>query len=178
MAELSQGMRRRMPFSAPGSLGKEEAKAETFHRNPAGNQPRPAELASGRKRVLRGAGATRAAKRRQRVGGPCDRAPKYFLAGADVVKGTEGRVAAPQWPGVRDPAGVREQGTSTRVPQEPGRPRRLLGRSRPEVPGDQLQARGRGIRWPRERNSDATGIPAVRRQRSAAGRAAGIRSVE
>src|SRR4051812_11006787 len=59
-------------FSAPGSLGKEEAKAETFHRNPAGNQPRPAELASGRKRVLRGAGATRAAKRRQRVSGSCD----------------------------------------------------------------------------------------------------------
>src|SRR3954453_11657079 len=50
-------------FSAPGSLGKEEAKAETFRWNPAGNQPRPAELASGRKRVLRGAGATRAAKR-------------------------------------------------------------------------------------------------------------------
>jgi len=54
------------------SLGKEEAKAETFHRNPAGNQARPAELASGRKRVLRGTGATRAAKRRQRVSGSCD----------------------------------------------------------------------------------------------------------
>jgi hypothetical protein len=50
----------------------EEAKAETFHWNPAGNQPRPAELASSRKRVLRGAGATRAAKRRQRVSGSCD----------------------------------------------------------------------------------------------------------
>ena len=45
------------------------------------------------------------------------------------------------------------------VPQEPGRPRRLLGRSRPEVPGHQLQARGRRIRRPRERNADATGVP-------------------
>src|SRR3954462_9887570 len=82
------------PLVRQESLGEEEARAETFHRNPAGSQPRPAELASGRKRVLRGAGATRAAKRRQRVSGPCDGAPKcYSVAGADVVKGTEGRVA-------------------------------------------------------------------------------------
>src|SRR3954470_15591581 len=80
-------------------------------------------------------------------------------AGADVVKGTEGRVAAPQWPGARDPAGVREQDTSTGVPQEPGRPRRLHGESRPELPGDQLQARGRRTRRPRERNSGATVVP-------------------
>src|SRR3954447_18955605 len=98
------------------------------------------------------------------------------LAGADVVKGTEGRVAAPQWPGARDPAGVREQDTFTWVPQEPGRPRRLRGKSRPEVPGDQLQARGRCIRRPRERNVGATVVPTVRRQRSAAGRATGSRS--
>src|SRR5437763_5926008 len=82
-----------------------------------------------------------------------------FLAGADVLKATEGRVAAPPWPGVRGPAGVREQDTFTGVPQEPGRPRRLLGESRPEVPGDQLQARGRRTRRPRERNAGATGIP-------------------
>src|SRR5262245_15138943 len=31
-------------IGAPGSLGKEEARAETFRGNPAGNQPRPAEL--------------------------------------------------------------------------------------------------------------------------------------
>src|SRR5512135_3906257 len=82
-----------------------------------------------------------------------------YVAGADVVIGTEGRVAAPQGPGVRDPAGVREQDTFTRVPQEPGRPRRLHGKSRPELPGDQLQARGRRTRRPRERNTGATGIP-------------------
>jgi len=55
-----------------------------------------------------------------------------IVAGADVVYTTEGRVAAPQRPGACDPAGVEEQGTLTRVPQEPGRPLRLLGKSRRE----------------------------------------------
>jgi hypothetical protein len=36
-----------------------------------------------------------------------------IIAGADVVYSTEGRVAAPQWPGACDPAGVGEQGTLT-----------------------------------------------------------------
>ena len=44
------------------------------------------------------------------------------IAGADVFKVTEGRVAAPQWPGARDPAGVGEQGTLTY-----GSPRNLGG---------------------------------------------------
>src|SRR5689334_14648334 len=93
-------------------------------------------------------------KDRQRVSGSCDGASKgYSLAGADVVKGTEGRVAAPQGPGVRDPAGVRQPDTFPRVPQEPGRPCRLHGQSRVEVPGDQLPARGRRTRGPRERNA-------------------------
>src|SRR3954468_1738404 len=55
-----------------------------------------------------------------------------IIAGADGVHSTEGRVAAPQWPGVRDLAGVEEQGTLTGVLQEPGRPLRLLGNSRRE----------------------------------------------
>ena len=55
-----------------------------------------------------------------------------IIAGADVVHLTEGRVAAPQWPGARDPAGVEEQGTLTGVLQEPGRPLHLLGKSRRE----------------------------------------------
>ena len=54
------------------------------------------------------------------------------IAGADVVYSMEGRVGAPQWPGVRDPAGVGEQGTLAGVLQEPGRPLRLLGKSRRE----------------------------------------------
>ena len=55
-----------------------------------------------------------------------------IIAGADVVSSTEGRVAAPQWPGARDPARVEEQGTLTGVPQERGRSLRLLGKSRRE----------------------------------------------
>src|SRR3954471_9697085 len=57
--------RSRCGVGAPGKLGKggSKCKAETFRWDPAGNQPRPAERASGRKRVSRGAGATRAAKR-------------------------------------------------------------------------------------------------------------------
>ena len=82
-----------------------------------------------------------------------------IFVGADVVHTTEGRVAAPQWPGACDPTGVEEQGTFTGVPQEPGRPIHLLGKSRAEVPGYQLQVRGRGTRRPWERNTGATGIP-------------------
>jgi hypothetical protein len=44
------------------------------------------------------------------------------LAGADVVIRTEGRVAAPRWPGACDPAGVGDQGTFTS-----GFPRNLGG---------------------------------------------------
>src|SRR3954452_5020775 len=82
-----------------------------------------------------------------------------ILAGADVVQTTEGCIVAPPWPGVHDPAGVGERGTFTRVPQEPGRPLRLRGNSRPEIPGDQLQARGRRTRRPRERNTGAARVP-------------------
>ena len=42
MPELAQGVTE-CPLVRQESLGKEEAKAETFHRNPAGNQSRPAE---------------------------------------------------------------------------------------------------------------------------------------
>ena len=59
-----------------------------------------------------------------------------------MLKGRKAASRRRNWPGVRDPAGVREQDTLTRVPQEPGRPRRLHGTSRLELPGDQLQARG------------------------------------
>jgi hypothetical protein len=45
-----------------------------------------------------------------------------ITAGADAVKGAEGRVVAPQRPGAHDPAGVGEQGTLTS-----GFPRNLGG---------------------------------------------------
>src|SRR5580693_5685276 len=82
------------------------------------------------------------------------------LAGADVLNATEGRVAVPQlaWR-LRSRRGRRTGHVHLGVLQEPGRPFHLLGNSRREVPGDQLQARGRRIWRPRERDTDATGIP-------------------
>src|SRR3954471_17509885 len=59
----------------------------------------------------------------------------------------------------RGPAGVGEQGTFTEVPRNLGGPSIFSADTRREVPGDQLQARGRRIRRPRERNTDAAGIP-------------------
>src|SRR3954453_17835916 len=82
-----------------------------------------------------------------------------IIAGADVVHSTEGRVATPQWPGVRDPAGVEEQGTLTGVPQEPGRPLRLLGKSRREHRVTNSRPVAGCTRRPRERTAGATGIP-------------------
>jgi len=81
------------------------------------------------------------------------------FAGADVFQTTEGRIVALHWPGAYDPAGVGEQGTFTRVLQEPGRPLRLRGKSRPEIPGYQLQVQDRRTRRPRERNTGAARVP-------------------
>ena len=65
---------------APGKPGRRKhelrSKCESPRKDPAGNQPRAGRLVSTGKRVLRGLGATRAAKRRQRASGPYDPAPK------------------------------------------------------------------------------------------------------
>src|SRR3954470_21789955 len=82
-----------------------------------------------------------------------------IFAGADVVHSTEGRVAAPQWPGACDPAGVEEQGTLTGVLQEPGRPLHLLGESRREHRVTNSRPVAGCTRRPRERTAGATGIP-------------------
>jgi hypothetical protein len=42
-------------------------------------------MAAGQERVLRGDPVTGTAKRRQRVQGPCDRAPKGNVVGAEAV---------------------------------------------------------------------------------------------
>ena len=55
------------------------SKCETFHRNPAGNQSRPAEPGQQPEASLAWGGATLTAKRKQRVPMPCYRAPKYSL---------------------------------------------------------------------------------------------------
>jgi hypothetical protein len=60
--------------SAPGKawVRRKRCRSGNFTKEPCGFKPRPAKEATSRKRVLRGAGATRAAKRRQRVYGPRD----------------------------------------------------------------------------------------------------------
>jgi hypothetical protein len=77
--------------AASGKLGKGGSDVgsitETFRWNPVGNQSHPVELAGSRKRVLRGSGATPAAKRRQRVPRPCYGASKENkFVGALVVR--------------------------------------------------------------------------------------------
>jgi hypothetical protein len=71
-------------------------------------------------------GATPAAKRRQRVRGPCDPASKGIsFARADAVKNAEGCTEAPQWPGAEVSPGSKSRARVLRVLQEPGRSRRL-----------------------------------------------------
>ena len=71
-------------------------------------------LASSRKRVLRGGGATLPAKRRQRVPMPCDRAPKSFLREPPLL--TQAGAASRRRNGLAciGPTGVQEQGVGTR----------------------------------------------------------------
>jgi len=66
-------------YCAPGKLGKggSDVAQKPFAGTLRVTNPVRQSLASSRKRVLRGPGATRAAKRRQRVSGSCDGAPKY-----------------------------------------------------------------------------------------------------
>jgi len=116
---------RRMPCSSP-------TEAETSRWNPAGESPARQGWPTSRKRVLRGARVTAAAKRRQRACRPWDGAPKLpCRGGRRFVHGgrQHGRVAAET---VRRPqarrcraTGVRGQGMHARVLQEPGRSRRL-----------------------------------------------------
>src|SRR5947199_216713 len=131
--------------------------------------------------VLRGGGggkATSTAKRRQRVPMPCDRAPKSWLAGATVVDTSGGRADTPQRPGVlRSYRGPRTGRRDTRVAREPERPCHLRRgcRSETRLTNSRLiPSSGPGLAGTKRGQND--GI-AERRQRSAARRAAGSRSV-
>jgi hypothetical protein len=88
--------------------------AETFRRNPAGNQSRLVELASSQKRVLRGA----AKSALRSVDSECRCRviePRNYLSWrALVVVCAWGRAELPQWPGSVGLAGVQEQGAGTK----------------------------------------------------------------
>ena len=98
------------------SLGKEEAivKRKPFVGTLRGTGPRPGELGQRPEASLawcRGDPACEAETASERA---VPLSPEIdTIAGADGVYSPEGRVAAPQRPGARDPAGVGEQGTLT-----------------------------------------------------------------
>ena len=105
------------------------------------NESRPAELGQQPEASLAWRGVTLTAKRRQRVPMPCDRAPKYSLAGALVVDTSGGRAehAAMAWR-ARSCRGPRAGRRDTRGPREPGRPcpsppTFRLGRPEHQLPG-------------------------------------------
>jgi hypothetical protein len=84
----------------PDRLGKGEARAETFRRNPVGSQSHLVESANSQKRVLHRGGATPRTKRRQRGRRPCYRAPKSsFSQRAHRLNERRGRAPVPQGPG-------------------------------------------------------------------------------
>ena len=103
-------------YSAPSEAwvrGKiRHRRSETLQRDPGSNQSPPAKLASSRNRVLRGAGATQAAKRRQGAGRPRDGAPKSSKCGSRrrFIDGRQHLRAAMAW--FKGSAGVEERGMS------------------------------------------------------------------
>ena len=72
-----------------------------------GNDPRPAELGQQPEASLARRRGDPAREAETASGRAALLNPEInTLAGADVGFGTEGRAAAPQWPGARDPAGA------------------------------------------------------------------------
>ena len=97
-------------LGAPGKPGRGgrswKRRSETFYGTQRVINPAREGLATHRKRVLRGQGATPAAKRRQRARGPCDGAPKGLFSREPTRLRT--RKATPErrrWPGAEVPPG-------------------------------------------------------------------------
>ena len=154
--------------------------AETFRWNPAGENPARQSLASSRKRVLRGRRVTLAVRS---VDSECEGRviePRnaYTSREPSLLSMAEGRVG-PCRNGLAwsVPPGSRERAHAHRVPQEPGRSCRLHRRQSGRDTGSPTSCTcgGVAIRRPpgAKASRDADGT-AERRQRSAAGRAAGV----
>ena len=83
----------------PGEGGNDDVAndtVETLDRDPAGSQSRPAKAGHQPEASLARTRATVDVNRRQRVGGPCDGAPKAGkVAEADAVRTAEGNTGAP-----------------------------------------------------------------------------------
>ena len=149
---------------------------ETSHRDPAGGKPVQSSLTSGWKRVLRGARVTRTAKRGPPVRKPGYGAPKD-LSWEPSLFGSQGpcRGTAMVW----CPRSCRRR--RNRANGQSGSSRNLgdpVASSARSRPGDRVNNSGprRGARPPGSERTSGRGGTAGRRQRSAAGRAAGGRS--
>jgi len=140
---------------APGKPGRRKhelrSKCESPRKDPAGNQPRAGRLVSTGKRVLRGLGATRAAKRRQRASWAVRFSPERWGRGGRrcLQSGRRHRSRRRPWRR-RLLRGPSEHGTRARVLQEPGRSTSLHTKGR----------KGNRVTSPR---------PAVRRARARRG---------
>ena len=137
--------------------------------------------ATSRNRVMRGPGVTQGAKRSQGVRRPRVIEPRNALvARADVLRWTEGYIAASERPWRRGPCRGSERVACVRVGfREPGRPHRLHlkgCRGGGRAPAHQARGRGRGTWRPTERTRRCSDGTAARRQRSAGGWAARNRS--
>jgi hypothetical protein len=166
---------------APRSSEEEDRhKRETFCRNPAGNQSRPAEPGQQPEASLARWRVTSTAKRRQPDQTPCYRAPKSSLVGSPRRCPKRGPCRALATPGpnwrARSRRGQRTGRMITRVPRELGRPCRLHRHCRPEPPAYQLRVDPQPSPGLMGTNKGHTDGIAKRRQRSAARRASGSRS--
>ncbi len=164
-------------------LGKGEraSNSETFRRNPAGSQSRLAELGQQPEASLAWGGATLTAKRRQPGQRPCDRAPKTKIArslrcghkrGPCRSRYTWSHRARSVLPGSESTGNRHEgsPGTWETPSSPPSFPDRETGTDNSPMPP---VARRR----PTGANLRRNGGIAKRRQRSAARRTAGSRSV-
>jgi hypothetical protein len=110
-------------------MGCNDCIAETFRRNPAGNQSRPIEPGQQSEASLAWGGESRTAKRRQRGGRARRLSPESFSrrrSPRSRLKRGPRRHAATAWR-VRSCRGRRAERATTRVPREPGRPVCLHG---------------------------------------------------
>jgi hypothetical protein len=163
---------RKLGMSAPGQAWTERKRcrpsiAESLSWNPAGQQSRPTKLGQQSEASLASAGATRAAKRRQRVTRPCDE-PRKSRRGSrrGSFSGRPHRSAEVAWRG--GPTGVGEQGMGTGGSQEPGRPCRFHTETGAGRPVDQPPGPGEGASEPpgakrrAQRGSASRGGPKAR----------------
>lgn len=168
-------------MSAPGKAwtGRKRCKpsiTETLYWNPAGTQSRPTKLGQQSEASLASDGATRQAKRRQRVTRPCDGAPKepsweptWFIQRKAAPKRRIGLA----W---RSHRGRRAGHGHEGFPRNLGDPAVSTGRTGAGRPVEQTPGPWGRRLSPRERRAGRRVVPRDEGDRRSAGQAAGSRS--